>query len=175
MDCTIFEDQTYIVVGTGVDWKLLRDDMSEITTGSSGNWADIAVGNLDDAGDLDVRGCDAAGCRIDMADLDGDGLDEVIINSGDITVEGWNTTVTLSEQGVHRIEDVNGDGVSEILVHNEQGLWVFRASFGGMLPPFGLQINTDTSLPAHFFDIDGDGVLSPIVLRDNGTLAHPKQ
>lgn len=175
MDCTVVNNQTYIVVGTGADWRLLRDDMSEIDTGSSGNWVDIAVGDLDNAGNLDVRGCDAAECRIDMADLDGDGLDEVIINSGDITVEGWNTTITLSQEGVHRIDDVDGDGVSELLVYNDEGLWVFRGSAGGMLPPFGLQINTDTSIPAHFVDIDGDGVLSPVVLRDNGKLAHPKQ
>ncbi|MAA80059.1 MAG: hypothetical protein CL916_12460 [Deltaproteobacteria bacterium] len=175
MDCTVVDNQTYMVVGTGADWRLLRDDMSEIDTGPSANWVDIAVGDIDNAGSLDVRGCDTADCRIDMADLDGDGLDEVIINSGDITVEGWDTTVTLSQQGPHRIVDVDGDGFFELLVHNAQGLWVFRGSAGGLLPPFGLQINTDTSIPAHFVDIDGDGVRSPVVLRDNGKLAHPKQ
>ena len=175
MDCTSVDNQTYMVVGTGTNWRLLRDDMSEIQTGSSENWFDIAVGDVDNAGSLDVRGCDTADCRIDMADLDGDGLDEVIINSGDITVEGWESTFTLSQQGPHRIEDVDGDGAFEIVVHNEQGLWVFRGFSGGMLPPFGLQINTDTSFPAHFVDFDGDGVLSPIVLRDNGKIAHPKQ
>lgn len=175
MDCTIVNDQTYMVVGTGADWRLLRDDMSEIDSGSSGNWVDIAVGDIDNAGSLDVRGCDVEGCRIDMADLDGDGLDEIIVNSGDITVEGWGVTATLSQQGTHRIDDVDGDGVFEILVHNEQGLWIFRGSAGGVLPPFGVQINTDTSLPAHFIDINGDGVRSPVVLRDNGKIAHPKQ
>ena len=84
-------------------------------------------------------------------------------------------TETLSQKGPHRIDDIDGDGLLELLVHNEEGLWVFRGSSGGMLPPFGLQINTDTSLPAHFVDINGDGVRSPIVLRDNGKLAHPKQ
>lgn len=175
MDCTIVNDEPYIVVGTGADWRLLRGDMSELDSGSSEDWVDIAVGDINNAGALDVRGCSTEGCRVDLADLDGDGMDELITNSGSITVEGWGTTVTLSQEGSHRIDDVDGDGISEILVHNEQGLWIYRGSAGGMLTPFGLQINTDTSLPAHFVDINGDGVRSPVVLRDNGKLAHPKQ
>ena len=174
MDCTQVNGATFLVVGTGADWMLLRSDMTEIDSGSSGDWVDIAVGDFDNSGGLEVRGCSTEGCRVDFADLDGDGLDELITNSGDITVEGWGQTVTLQHQGVHRVDDIDGDGIFELLVHNADGLWVYRGSVGGVLPPFGLGINTDTILPAQFVDL-GDGVRTPFVLRENGKLAHPKR
>jgi hypothetical protein len=149
--------------------------MEELATGGGEDWIDITIGNYDNAGALDVRGCNTEGCRIDFVDFDGDGVDELVTNNGSLTVEGWGTTVTLQHQGIHRIDDIDGDGTEELLIQNAEGLWVYRGFSGGMLPPFGLGINTDTVLPAQFVDINDNGVLSPVVLRENGKLAHPKQ
>jgi hypothetical protein len=175
IDCTIIDNTTYIVVGGGTGWTLLKDDMEELATGGGEDWIDITIGNYDNAGALDVRGCNTEGCRIDFVDFDGDGVDELVTNNGSLTVEGWGTTVTLQHQGIHRIDDIDGDGTEELLIQNAEGLWVYRGFSGGMLPPFGLGINTDTVLPAQFVDINDNGVLSPVVLRENGKLAHPKQ
>jgi|GEM_PF-6568155 len=173
MDCTRANDQTYIVVGTGTDWMLLRHTMEEIGSGSSEDWVDITVGDVDGVGALDIRGCSTAGCSIDFVDFDGDGIDELVTNEGDISVEGWGMSFVLQHQGEHRIEDIDGDGVDEILVFNAEGLWVYRATTGQILSPFGLQLNTDAVGVAQFADLDGDGVLSPVVMRENGQLAHP--
>ena len=154
---------------------LLRHTLDEIGTGSSEDWYDITVGDVDGVGALDVRGCSADGCSIDFVDFDNDGIDELVTNEGNITVEGWGDTFTLQHQGEHRIEDIDGDGTNEIVVVNAEGLWIYRATTGRVLPPFGLQINTDATGVAQFVDLNGDGVLSPIVKRSSGQLAHPVQ
>ena len=175
-DCTTAGSKTFLVVGVGADWWLidLQDDLAIVETGDSADWSDIAVGNIDNQGSLDVRGCSTEGCRIDIRDLDGDGLDEVIRNEGSISIEGWNRTLTLEHQGEHFIDDIDGDGQYEIMVKDGNQVWVYRILQGGTAPPFGLDINTDFLRPPRFFDLDGDGILEPIVQSSNAAISHPK-
>ena len=124
LDCTTIDNKNYYVVGAQSQWLLLKDDMSELASGNSNNWYDIAVGNLDNAGSLDVQGCASEGCAIDMVDLDGDGIDEIIVNENNaITIYGWDTEEVLMHQGPHQILDIDKDGLSSIQWHHFVSVW----------------------------------------------------
>ena len=105
-------------------------------------------------------------CQIEMADLDGDGTDELIVASGTVTVSGWGQDITLDKQGTISTTDIDGDGIEELLVKDMESIvnWVYRGLDGGLAPSFGLQM-TDHVGTGILQDIDGDSILE-VILRD---------
>ena len=96
-------------------------------------WDDIALGYAsENTGELNIRGCTDVGCDIEMADLNADGVDEIVERDRDKSV-----TITSGEyvwsgaSGDIAIRDLNGDGQQELLIYESfsadeisQYMWV---------------------------------------------------
>ena len=171
-DCSFIDDTLYFIVGATDEWWLLRDDMVTLETGDNTNWKDIAIGDLNGDGTPQPRGCLENGCQIEMVDLDGDGADELIIKTDQITIEGWGQTVTLEKYGQMSVQDMNGDGIEDLLVkeENDEYTWVYHGINNAISPPYGLRIEQPNIAIPRFTDVDQDDVYEVLIQNQEGNV-----
>ncbi|MEC8378898.1 MAG: FG-GAP-like repeat-containing protein [Myxococcota bacterium] len=125
-----------------------------------------------------ITGCTTEDCEIISADLNGNGIDEVIRANPDSPIEVLidsstdnglllpfsRTLETLTDDGpilpTIIARDLDLDGQPELLIRGEtSGLfWVYRGVDGGLAPAYSIQLFTESVLMPYFADIDGDGI-----------------
>ena len=95
--------------------RLFSQGLYEFPTESLGlpddltiSWNDIAVGYVDgnDVTGVDLRGCTDVGCEIEMYDLNGNGVDEVVVRSRDknVTIVSGERTWAVKQKEILRSE-----------------------------------------------------------------------
>ncbi len=104
-----------------------------------------------------------------LGDLDGDGLPEIALVSGDRNLYSlshrggpavnWSAGVPPNGRSSPVIGDIDGDGIPDVLAAAEDGyLRAFHGATGQMMPGFPLWIEPSWSAPL-LSDFDGDGSL----------------
>ena len=120
---------------------------------------DLVIADADGLGPA-LHGCQVEGCTLDAADLDDDGLDEIIAGGTEAWARGWSVDFIFEYGGETSIVDFDGDGRLDVLYTDieRERLIVYRSletSFGSPLVYHGVR---DLEGPAFYVDGDGDGV-----------------
>jgi hypothetical protein len=146
--------------------------MQLLSSSTDNGWKDIALGDLDGDGDAEPRGCLGNDCQVEITDLDGDGKDELILITDQVTVEGWGQTITIDRKGQVSTLDVDGDGIEELLIRedNDEYIWVYRGIRGGLAPEYGIRIEHGHDGIPQFADLNDDGINETLLRSSEGGL-----
>jgi hypothetical protein len=123
-----------------------------------------------------------------LADMNGDGFTDIVVASSNgrvyvfdrtgAQVPPWTAASRFSPLTADAtrasavVADINGDGVNDVVVGDEDGsLAALSGASGAMLPGFPITMSAEASGTAALCDCDGDG-LSEIVLVDFGGTVH---
>ncbi len=120
---------------------------------------DLAIADLDGLG-LALHGCLSEGCTLDSADLDGDGVDEIIAGGAEAWVKGWEREFVFEHGGESSVFDFDGDGRLDVAYTDleSERLVVYRSlefSFG---PALVHHATRDLEGAASFVDGNSDGL-----------------
>ena len=169
-------------VGAGVatlsgTWATYNQSANEVSTGSAGTAAAIAVGDPDGDGTGEVQACADAGCTMVAGDIDGDGNDEFVTGGAIISVTGWGTSTTLPGSGEVTLNDLDGDGMLDVLAADESRgtLNIYRGLSGGLGWPMGWHTDRSFTGGMRLADVDGDGDQEVILSAGDGTVSHSEQ
>ena len=128
------------------------------------------------------------GCSPALADMNGDGLTDIVLASsngrvyvfdrGGAQVPPWTASSRFSlltsdaTLASPVVADINGDGVNDVVVGDENGsLAALSGANGAMLPGFPIAMAAEASGTPALCDCDGDG-MSEIVTVDFGGTVH---
>jgi FG-GAP-like repeat len=158
-------------------WATYNQSANEVSTGSAGTAAAIAVGDPDGDGTGEVIACADAGCSIVAGDIDGDGSDEFITGGTLISVSGWDSTTTLPGSGEVTLNDLDGDGMLDVLAADETRgtLNLYPGLTGGLGWPMGWHTSREFTGGMRLADVDGDGDQEVILSAGDGTVSHSEQ
>ncbi|MGC6509388.1 MAG: FG-GAP repeat domain-containing protein [Myxococcota bacterium] len=177
LSCHTTGGEQNILVYGGTDTLSIYNQLLQSSTTSAGNNTASSI-YLDESGELKTTGCSIEDCEVIAADLNGNGIDEVIRANPDSPIEVIidsstdnglllpfsRTLETLTDDGpilpTIIARDLDLDGQPELLIRGEtSGLfWVYRGIDGGLAPPYSIQLFTESVLMPYFADIDGDGI-----------------
>ena len=121
-------------------------------------WNDIALGYAsENAEQLNIRGCTDVGCDIEMADLNADGIDEIVERDRDksVTITSGEYVWSAEQSGDIAIRDLNGDGLQELLIYESsstdeisQYMWVVPILDNDISRVFGFRtLSSFTGVP----------------------------
>lgn len=141
-------------------------------------WNDIALGYAsENTEQLNIRGCTDVGCDIEMADLNADGIDEIVERDRDksVTITSGEYVWSAEQSGDIAIRDLNGDGLQELLIYESsstdeisQYMWVVPILDNDISRVFGFRtLSSFTGVP-FFEDINFDGE-NDVILPVSGT------
>jgi hypothetical protein len=84
-------------------WTSYDESLAAIDSGSTDASGGVAVADPEGDGTSVVVTCGAAPCDIAVADIDADGLDEIVRSTASgLSIEGWGTTRELPGRGCCR-------------------------------------------------------------------------
>lgn len=151
-------------------WTMYAYNIVEVEQGTTDPVQDIAYADTDGDGIDELKGCGSEDCRVIGVDMDGDGVDEVLRDEGVISVEGWGQVLTLDAQGEASVDDVDGDGVLDVIVSDpDAGRIVAVPTLTGTLGP-ALGWYSTEAIPGavRTTDYDGDGAMELLWKQDEG-------
>jgi hypothetical protein len=127
---------------------------------------DAVAADLDGDGVDDLIGCAEDGCSLAAGDVDGDGKDDLVENAADgsITVYLADQSFTMDTTGVARLFDADGDGQPEVIVGDSSSVEVWSGVPGGLAPPSVRFIWRTVTGEAMYGDLDGDGLPDAFLL-----------
>ncbi|MFT5586670.1 MAG: hypothetical protein ACI9VR_004269 [Cognaticolwellia sp.] len=161
-------------VWVGYDTYLVEVDSGDV--GSS--VGDIAMADTTGNGDS-LEFCDAPDCNLHAADLDGDGVDELLRGGSAPSALGWGVELDFDQPGLVSTLDWDGDGRLDVAVTDTEleRVAIYRSLERSYAPPIILHGVRDLDGPAQSADLDGDGaaelllrVLDGNLMRAPGTL-----
>ena len=155
------------------NWVLYRNDGTQVDAGNFGPTAGIGMADVDGDGADEVYNCAEANCRVLGADLNGDGLDEVVRSGFETRIDGG---PALANGGWLGAVDVDGDGVQDLTAYDDTtGTFsIFRGMQNGVAPPVSLKTTRSTMGPGFLADVDGDGDLEFVSVDTDGKLVHSR-
>jgi len=185
--CRVINGQLCIALGVGDEWQLRSRELVLADSGADTGWKDVAVGDVEGDGWADVRGCLGDGCNAEMADLNGDGIDEVIAAGEEVIVLSGEQSWTLEKAGDISIVDLDEDGVEELLIREdvelsnpdedevstgEKGaiIWNYRGMNDSLSPPYGLIIDEGSAGFPRLVDVNIDGKPEILIHNQAGEL-----
>lgn len=140
-------------------WTMYAYNVVPIAEGELGPAFDIANADLDGDGLDELYGCGVEGCRLVAADMDADGTDELLRQEERLTLVGWGQEFDLGDQGQLAADDVDGDGVLDVLISDAGGRLVtaIPTLTGALGPALGWATTVDIQGPIQATDGDADG------------------
>ena len=115
-----------------------------------------------------------AGCSVVTVDTDNDGRDEVVRNEDVLSIEVDGVRFTLDGGGLLAADDIDGDGVTDVLATDELSgqVAMYRSVPGGLAPAIALHAGRQLEGRARLGDLDGDGVPELIIKGESGMIMH---
>ena len=161
--------------GSG-DWWVISNDKTEVAAGNAGPTAGIVMADVDGDGADEVYNCSVVGCEMAAADFNGDGRDEIITSKFETWIESDAGRQRLDTRGMLNIRDVDGDGRLDLTVYDdENGVFsVHRGMANGLAPPISMRTERSTTGNAFLGDVDRDGDLEFVTANDEGKLLHSR-
>ena len=173
VECTTIDGVEHFLLWGGVsEYAVLQNTFISIDGGDASGWNDADIGVASDGSTQVIRGCSATDCQVEYSDLNGDGIDELVLKNGDgIQITGLdNVETVLSVDGSLSSADLNNDGTEELLIHNEQWTWLMHFEGVRTAASHGIWIENPTEGRQFFVDVDGDGILETIRESNTKTL-----
>jgi hypothetical protein len=162
-----------VVVAEDGTWTSHDESLAVVDSGKTDPGVAVAVADPDGDGAGVIVACGPAPCDIAAADIDADGLDEIVRSeAGGISIEGWGTTHELPGGGWLSMSDVDGDGFLDVLASDGAAgrVLVFRGLKGGVAPALAYGPEDALASGADAFDTTGDGVPEMLFASDSGKL-----
>ena len=160
-------------------WVGYDQDLNEVDNGDLGSpIGDIAMADTTGNGD-NLEFCDAPDCNLHAADLDGDGVDELLRGGSAPSALGWGVELDFDQPGLVSTLDWDGDGRLDVALTDTEleRVAIYRSLERSYAPPIILHGVRDLDGPAYAADLDGDGaselllrVLDGNLMRAPGTL-----
>ncbi len=158
--CGELADNVKVVVAdSGGSWNSYKRNLTPVDSGTFGESAwDIGLADLDGEGDA-LQHCGEEDCSIEVADIDGDGLDEVLVGGSGARLLAWGEELELDQSGEASFGDIDGDGRLDLMLTDTSmdRLAVYRSLQDGLAWPLVLHVRRDLQGPARWMDADGDG------------------
>ncbi|MCK6507697.1 VCBS repeat-containing protein [Myxococcota bacterium] len=131
----------------------------------------LTYADTDGDGKDDLHACASPGCQVIGSDLDGDGRSELVYGGGPVSVEGWDGVFDAGISGMVSVDDMDGDGVLDVLVTDGEGGRISAIpTLAGALGPPVSWFTTETIVgPVRATDYDEDG-RSELVFREGNQL-----
>ena len=163
----------YLLWGGQSGYVVLQQNFVSTDAGDGSGWVDADIGPGTDGQIQAVRGCTGTDCQVEYADLDGNGIEELILrNANGIQISGLDEDITLVEDGQIATTDLNEDGAEELLVLSKDGnwIWIYQAQNGVISSVQGVWIDDNISAIPGFADVDGDGWYEMVRQSANRTI-----
>lgn len=149
-----------VVVDQNGDWTSYNRNLAEVDSGSIGAVVgDITLADEDGSG-VEIVTCPGEDCSVETADLDGDGLDEVLFGGASPSATGWQLDFEFELGGDVSIMDLDGDGRLDVAFTDLESsrVAVYRSLETAFAPPLVYHVRRSFAGPARLQDADGDGV-----------------
>jgi hypothetical protein len=122
----------------------------------------LAAGDLDGDSFDELFGCATAGCSTAIADLDGDGLADIVAAAEGSVVIGYGDSSRAQDIvdafGAVRVDDTDGDGLADLVMGEGGAVRIHRGVPGGLTPPVGTWTFRPVADAVRYGDLDGDGL-----------------
>lgn len=153
-------------------WVGYDPNLNQVDSGDLGSpVGDIALADITGNGDR-LEFCDAPGCNLHAADLDGDGVDELLRGGDAPGATGWGVELDFDQPGLVSTLDWDGDGRLDVAL-TDMGLErvaIYRSLERSYAPPIILHGVRDLEGVAQAADLDGDGAAELLVPILDGNL-----
>lgn len=173
VECTTIAGEDHFLLWGGVsEYAVVQSNFVAIDGGDATGWNDADIGVASDGATQDVRGCSGTDCQVEFSDLNGDGIDELILRNGDgISITGLDDVdITLPIDGFLSSADLNNDDAEELLIHNDQWTWMMHFEGARIAATHGIWIEDPTEGRQFFVDVNQDGILETIRESNANTL-----
>ncbi|HJN74743.1 MAG TPA: VCBS repeat-containing protein [Myxococcota bacterium] len=170
--CGNLGSASVVVVDEVGTWTSYDGDLDEVDSGSIGEVVgDIAIADTDGSGAAIVT-CPAEDCSIEKADLDGDGMDEVLVGGSDPSASGWQLDFDFGLGGEVSIMDLDDDGRLDVAFTDTttSRVAVYRSLETAFAPALVFHVRRSFSGPARMADADGDGQPELFFANGDGNL-----
>jgi len=147
-------------------WVGYDSELSEVDSGDFGSSiVDIAMADTSGNGDV-LEFCEALDCNLHVADLDGDGVEELLRGGSAPSAFGWEVELEFDQPGVVSTLDWDGDGRLDVALTDTdlERVAIYLSLERSYAPPIILHGVRDLDGPAQAADLNGDGV-SELLLR----------
>jgi hypothetical protein len=148
-----------------------------IGTENIGPIDDVAAADTDGEGAI-LYSCTGS-CSVASADLDGDGIDELVYSGSDETprLEAWGQIFELGSSGIPTFNDVDGNGdLDLILTSLDSGHFEVHLVDGqSKAPPQAWHTRQALGGPVTAGDVDGDGLAEFFLLAATGDFLFASQ
>lgn len=164
-------ERRFAVADTGGHTTVYAYDLSVQDTQELGPVGAIAYADTDGDGKDDLHGCATEGCQVLGRDLDGDGQSELVFGGGAVSVQGWGGVFDAGISGLVSVDDMDGDGVLDVLVTDGDGgrISAIPTLAGALGPPVSWFTTQAITGPVRATDYDEDGK-SELVFRQGNQL-----
>ncbi|MED5373948.1 MAG: VCBS repeat-containing protein [Myxococcota bacterium] len=157
--CGSLGSATAVIATEAGTWQSVNDQLSVVDSGDFGSSVgDIVIADTTGDGDA-LEFCDAATCNLVAADLDGDGIDELLTGGDAPTAVGWGVDTAFAMPGQVSVFDWDQDGRMDVAITDTdlERVAIYRSLERSYAPPLILHGVRDLQGPAMSADLDGDG------------------
>ena len=168
LTCGDLDGAEVVVIDDNGGWTSYNANANEVDSGNVGE----TVGDLtladDDGSGTSIHTCPTVGCNIEAADLDGDGLDEVLVGGETASATGWQKDFVFDHAGDVSVFDLDDDGRLDVAFTDTttSRVAVYRSLDTAFAPPVIFHVRRSFAGPALMADGDGDG--EPELFFENG-------
>ena len=162
------EDGVVVATTTGA-WASYAPGMGARSTGTlSGAAYGITLADTDGDGAGEVRACEVEGCSILAADLNEDGVDELVVGGASVALANLDgSTTALGGAGNLSLADTDGDGITDVVALDPATgrVYAYRNLSGTLAPPVVMHTPRSLNHTLWLGDATDDGI-PELIARD---------